>query len=142
MSVPSSDSEAVDRRRAIWKTRGVAVPVRLLDRQEEQTEAVVYTGELSNGQRAARAAKTLMACWALAVGSVLIPMAHFVLVPGFLIAGPLLAANRYGQRATVLGGAGQCPTCDNEVLVAAQALSWPLWARCETCHKDLEVQQR
>ena len=57
------------------------------------------TGKTSLGQvriqewdkkaRTSRAAKFWIYCWGLSLLSVIIPIAHFFLVPGFLLAGPV-----------------------------------------------------
>ncbi len=89
-------------------------------------------------QRIGRALRALGICWGLAVASVLVPVLHFLLVPGFLIAGPLLASYRWGEHLTVLAVRGECPGCG-----AAQGIKiglppttrMPL--RCESCRRQL-----
>ena len=61
------------------------------------------------GERLRRGAKLWATLWALAALSVLIPGAHFVLVPGFFVAGPIAGWLRTRQTRGVLGGEGACP---------------------------------
>jgi len=66
------------------------------------------------GERLARAAKGLGACWALAVATAFIPVAHFFLVPGFLLGGIGVAWRWSGQAATFEGARGACPACGRD----------------------------
>src|SRR5512140_1627824 len=58
------------------------------------------------GQRTRRALKSLGIFWGLAVVSVLVPIAHFVLVPGFFVLGIVLFVRRTSEAASVLGASG------------------------------------
>ncbi|EKD42337.1 MAG: hypothetical protein ACD_73C00199G0003 [uncultured bacterium] len=64
----------------------------------------VRVKQFSTSERGKRALKTLAICWAAAIFSVFLPIAHFVLVPGFLIAGIALPFHIYGAKSIVLGG--------------------------------------
>jgi hypothetical protein len=61
--------------------------------------------------RILRALRVLGICWGLAAVSVLIPIAHFLLVPAFFLAGPALAIPKLKESATVLSARGPCPAC-------------------------------
>lgn len=124
-----------------WKARGEPRPVRLVSRTGSEARSVVYIRSLSNGERTVRALTTLGMCWALAAVTILIPVAHFVLVPGFLLAGPVAAWLRYRPRSLVLGGVGSCPGCDTEVVIPSQAEHWPLSATCDGCMESLELSE-
>ncbi len=88
---------------------------------------MVYTKQ----QRAARAFKSLGIFWGLAVVTLFIPIAHFVLVPGFFIAGPIVAYRRYGVTETVDKVEGECPTCHEEVDIRLDASDrLPKWTYC------------
>lgn len=76
-----------------------------------KTEAdVTYTRHDPAG-RTRRAVWALVACLALATLSILIPIAHFVLVPGFVLVGVFLFVKRLGEGSTLLAVAGVCPRC-------------------------------
>jgi hypothetical protein len=66
------------------------------------------------GWRATRAGLTLAACWLLAAVAVLIPVAHFVLVPALLVAGAVLAVRRLREQASIVRVRGACPRCRRE----------------------------
>ena len=70
--------------------------------------------ERDSGERTARALKGAGVCVLLAVVSVFLPIAHFVLVPSFLLAAPVVAWRRLGERASLVGLTGTCPRCEAE----------------------------
>jgi len=53
--------------------------------------------------------------------TVFIPIAHFVLVPGFLVAGPILGWMRYRQDRAMLHVEGACPACNETMRVELDA---------------------
>jgi hypothetical protein len=93
--------------------------------------------ELGLVQRVGRAVVALLVCWALALVSVFIILAHFVLVPGFLIAGPVLAYLRFRVARAVTSIDGACPRCGIE-----QEFDPPSWGRtviCPRCKNQLTL---
>lgn len=92
-------------------------------------------------QRLLRAARTLLACWGLAVLSVLVPVAHFVLVPALLLAGPIAAFVVARQPSAIIGGQGPCPACGELLVVSRAAERWPLDEACEACHAQVTIER-
>lgn len=81
--------------------------------------------------RILRALAALGTMWLLALVSVLIPVAHFVLVPGFLLAGPVVAFMRF--RVTEINEmvVGPCPTCGDPMTIEMDASDHlPMWTYC------------
>ena len=76
--------------------------------------AVVTIVRHDAGARMRRALRALGVCWGLAVASVLVPIAHFVLVPAFLALGILLAVRRGREAASIVAVSGRCPRCEAE----------------------------
>ena len=72
---------------------------------------VIQVGTLSSTGRSWNAAKALGLFWGIAAGTALVPIAHFVLVPTFLIAGPIAAIVAYARERIVIGGSASCPNC-------------------------------
>ena len=66
------------------------------------------------GERMARTAVALGAGWGAALVSVFIPVAHFILVPTFFIAGIAAAIARARENTRLLGVHGTCPRCAEE----------------------------
>jgi len=62
-------------------------------------------------QRLGRALAGLGMCWALALGGLFIPVAHFILVPTFLVAGIVVAVKRAREDRRLILIRGACPRC-------------------------------
>jgi hypothetical protein len=67
--------------------------------------------EQTRSQRFGHALASLGMCWALALGGLFIPVAHFILVPTFVVAGIVLAIKRAREDRRLLLLRGACPRC-------------------------------
>ena len=94
---------------------------------ESRTEKFVLTGygdattageatvvHFEGAERMARAGKGLAIAWGAALVSVFIPVAHFLLVPGFFLAGLVVFAKRMKHKVVVDTVRGVCPDCNHE----------------------------
>src|SRR5258706_14609734 len=70
--------------------------------------------EQSTGERVGRAFAGLGMFWALALGGLFIPVAHFILVPTFLTAGIIMAVKRSKEDRRLAEVSGPCPRCGAE----------------------------
>jgi hypothetical protein len=87
-----------------------------------------------------RALLKLALFWFLAVVSLPIIFAHWVLVPGFLIAGPFLAYHTYktGHRRDHVDG--ECPVCKEKITIKLEAKDeLPKWTYCPACKAPLQI---
>lgn len=91
--------------------------------------------------RTRRALKFWIACWALAIVSVVFPIVHFVLVPGFFLAGPIGAYLLSQQSSQVLGGETACPECGRPLLLEKGPDRWPLADLCTGCQTAVTVEK-
>jgi len=90
--------------------------------------------------RLRRAGLRLAACWAAAGVTLFIPLAHFVLVPSFLIAGPVLAVGAYRMERVRNHAGGRCPVCKAEITLALEAKdTLPKWTYCPACNAPLQL---
>lgn len=64
--------------------------------------------------RFVRAGLSLLVFWIVAAACIVIPVAHFVLVPGFAMAGVVLAGFRLREGSSLMGAEGMCPRCKVE----------------------------
>lgn len=109
------------------------------------------TGKSSPGQiriqswdrkeRTRRALKFWLYCWALAFLSVAIPVAHFFLVPGLLLAGPAGAWVVSTQGSAILGGESICPDCEAFLPLAPASDSWPIKDLCAQCQRRMTIEK-
>ncbi|MEO5970783.1 MAG: hypothetical protein ABIQ95_12725, partial [Bdellovibrionia bacterium] len=78
--------------------KGVGVRVRIAQSRSDQiVEGLIRVQSWNKKERLIRAFKFGGLCWVAAGLSVFIPLLHFILVPGFFIAGPILAYFILGQ---------------------------------------------
>ncbi len=77
----------------------------------------------------------------LSLVSVLIPLLHFILVPGFLLAAPLGAWITFREESRILGGMSTCPDCNQPLPIVATSDRWPLHELCTQCQRTLWVEK-
>jgi len=88
-----------------------------------------------------RALISLLIFWAIAVICIMIPLGHFVLVPGFLIGGVIIASKRWKAVEEARDAAGSCPSCGNHICIQLDKnAELPRWHDCPECSDPLELQ--
>ncbi len=91
-------------------------------------------------ERTLRAARTLAACWGLAIIAVFLPVLHFVLVPALLMLGPALAWSRFHEARTLVRADGACPACALPLhLELGQPWRERTILRCDGCGRRLTL---
>jgi len=80
----------------------------------EPTHGSATVESFPRAVRLRRAVKGLATAWGLAVVSVFIPVAHLLLVPGFVIGGIVTFVLRARQPDRVRAVHGKCPDCGSE----------------------------
>lgn len=91
-------------------------------------------------ERWLRALSILGIMWGVALVTVFIPIAHFVLVPGFLVAGPVAAVLRYRAHENTEEATGECPTCGHPMVVPLDpATRLPLWTYCTAANDPVRL---
>lgn len=118
-----------------------ACPVRLTTNSGKQSSGTVQIQIWSPQYRTRRALKTLGLFWGLSLVTVIIPLLHFVLVPGLFIAGPIVAWVIYRQERMILGGEGICPQCGKAFAIVRAQEHWPLRDVCSHCHEEVRVER-
>ncbi len=111
------------------------LPFRLTLFDFTPTEAAVTVREYDPGERTRRALKVGGVFLGIAILCVLIPIAHFVLVPGFLILAIVMAARRLGQRRQIVRVHGRCPRCatDQDFMIEKAPLEGDIELTCNQC---------
>ena len=106
-------------------------------------EGILHLQAFNDSERKVRAAKTWALMWLFAVLSLPIIIAHFVLVPGFLIAGPVLAVRRYRVKEVPDHVSGLCPSGKEEFTLALEASDHlPMWSHCPVCNSSLYLLEK
>ena len=96
--------------------------------------------EQSTGERVARAFAGLGMFWALALGGLFIPVAHFILVPVFLSAGIIMAIKRSREDRRLAEVRGPCPRCGaQQTFKAGGRFEAGRSLDCPACHGTFAV---
>jgi hypothetical protein len=105
------------------------------------TTATLVVERLTPGQRLGRAAAALGLGVAAAAVALPIPIVHFVLVPGSLLVGLILAAVRVSQGEIVRTAEGACPFCGTRqrLGLAGRKYRLPRRVHCSSCGQDLDI---
>src|SRR5262245_20952972 len=95
------------------------------------------------GRRLSRTAAGLGFCWGVALVSVFIPVAHFILVPTFVLAGIGVAIVRAREDRRLLKVRGACPRCgaEQDFKVGGRFASTRS-LDCPKCHNHLVLTAR
>jgi len=110
-------------------------------KNSESNPANMHVTVFTQQEQKTRALKSLMAFWAIAALCILIPIAHFILVPGFLIGGVMTASRRWKTKEEGIEATGVCPACHNEIRIKLDRnAELPQWKDCPKCMDPLELQ--
>ncbi|HFE37899.1 MAG TPA: hypothetical protein ENK06_05710 [Gammaproteobacteria bacterium] len=116
------------------------MPVVLKDDEEHHNDATLYYTVYSSADRTKRAVTALLGCWAIAGVSIFIPIAHFALVPGFLIAGPIMAYSRLKMSESKEKVVGVCPRHNGEVSIKLENTDTiPKYTYCPECDGSIQI---
>ncbi len=114
------------------------VPALLSIFGDPATRAAASIVQLTTIERVGRALTGLGTCWGLAVVAVLIPIAHWVLVPAFLVAGIVVGVRRLREEQLLIHARGKCPRCDLEQDFRKAGGSQGRWElQCAGCRNQL-----
>lgn len=117
----------------------VAVQLHIFGMPRRDGTARIRTRDAA--ERSGRALRAAGACVLLAAVSVLLPIAHFVLVPGFLLAAPIFATRRLRERASIIALTGTCPRCDAPRTFEAKGrFGGSMRTTCATCSFAIDVE--
>jgi len=112
----------------------------LKDGEGNNNDAIMHYTVYSAADRTRRAIFALVGCWVIAACSVPIPIAHFVLVPSFLIAGPVLAFLRLKMGESKENVVGICPRHNGEVTIKLENTDEiPRYTYCPECSGSLKI---
>ena len=110
----------------------------LMGYSDQATAGVVDVRSFDHAERLVRASKGLGLAWAGAVVGFFIPVAHFLLVPGFFIGGVVLFRSRLGSREIADSMTGSCPDCGlKQDFGSAGRWEPPHTVTCNGCHRSL-----
>jgi len=105
------------------------------------TAAEMHATAFTKQEQKTRALKTFLLFFLIASVCVFIPIAHFILVPGFLIGGIVAAKRRWNKDREGIDAKGDCPACNNHICINLEKnAELPQWHDCPECGDALELQ--
>ena len=117
------------------QTTDIIVVVRN-DLDKQSRSQILVTSQTLFG-RFKRASKVLAISWGIAILCILIPVLHFVLVPGGLLVGLFLFYRQISFHEMANGGTISCPKCNHEHQVVKEPFNWPKRENCPYCDAEL-----
>ncbi|MDR3606344.1 MAG: hypothetical protein P4M08_03065 [Oligoflexia bacterium] len=115
------------------------IPVDLQGAGDKRGSGSVPVKTLSKPERLKRAWKGAGLCIGLAVVCVFLPLIHFVLVPGFLIAAPFVFSWMYSWERVILPCELKCPNCGQMIKISLNKEKWPFREVCVHCRNEMAV---
>jgi len=107
---------------------------------DSSSDATLFSLEFDQSELTKRALKRLGLCWLASIASIPIIFAHWVLVPGFFIAGPIMAMTAYKMKTIPDHADGACPVCKESISFKLEPKdSLPKWNYCPSCKKSVQV---
>ncbi len=107
--------------------------------QDKVSHTELTARELNQNERTKNAIKWLGICWGLALASVPIALAHFILVPSFFLAGIIMGMKKYREANQVQPARFPCSFCAKEISIDARPEIWPMEVTCGECRNILEL---
>lgn len=134
-------AQELEEKQRIWKKTAKEIPVSLQSEiyTDRISTGIVYYKEWQVKEKARRALKAFGLMWGLAILSVAIPIAHFVLVPVFFLAGPIAALIIFSRESAILGGVGTCPDCNEIFDISKSKPQKSMKDVCSCCHHQIFV---
>src|SRR5215510_11662461 len=118
----------------------IDVPATLAAFGSTSTPATATIAIQTFEQRLARTAAGLGVCWGLALMGLFLPVAHFILVPTFAIAGIAVAALRIREDRRLLRVRGACPRCGaTQEFKGGGRFTVERTLDCPRCHNHLTL---
>ena len=113
-------------------------PFLLTGYDDNCTTGVATVTTFDRAERIRRAVKGLTVAWGAALVSIFIPVAHFLLVPGFALAGVFVFAKRTRAGDVTESIHGTCPHCGHEQDFDSSS-HWhlPMHLTCANCSRLL-----
>lgn len=116
------------------------VAVEIKDDSNKVTAGTLYFTSFNKADRTRRAITIWVLCWVGAVVSIPIILIHYILIPAFLIAGPVLARAKLKQSIEMEKVEGHCPHHDGPFSLKMEKTdTLPKWAYCPECDKGIQI---
>jgi hypothetical protein len=107
---------------------------------ESTTHGPMEVLEFSEQGRVKRAWLMALKCLGITALCVLIPVAHFILVPlGLLVVTPIMTVYTFRVKTKILSATVTCPACQKPLNVLASQEQYPIYENCSSCHRQITL---
>ena len=121
------------------RTEAKAILFRASETQQA-TKARLETRHYDRRDRIKYAFKMLSLSWLGAAVTLFIPLAHFILVPSFILLGIYLAISALRQLYIMDNASGKCPSCKEVIKIKLESKDQlPKWSYCPFCNKSVQI---
>lgn len=107
---------------------------------DKASTATLKILESSTAEAQKKAVRFLVMGCIAAVVSLFIPIAHFFLVPGFLVSAIIAYQYFRKSRVELMNCSIECPNCNQHIQLSRQPLELPLKVVCDSCRALVEIQ--
>lgn len=119
------------------------ITIEIQDDNNNKAAGTLFFTAYNPADRTTRAITALVVCWIIAAVTLFIPIAHFFLVPAFLIAGPVVAVSRYKQQDSKEKVEGTCPRHNGPFAVKLENTDkLPKWTYCPECDGAIQFVEK
>lgn len=105
---------------------------------QKKSQGIVITRKYDEKERNRRMIKYSGGSLVASIISVFIPLLHFVLVPGFIIAAIVFAVY-YSRPANIERAKAKCPECGVDFVISKGKPLFPLDDVCGSCHHKITI---
>jgi hypothetical protein len=105
----------------------------------KSSSGIVHLRIFTPAEQQKRAWKALFLFLGLGIVSIILPLAHFFLVPGFLFASPFAYRWAKRQEGLLESIEGHCPFCTKPLAHLGGALQWPIRFNCVSCGEPVRA---
>lgn len=105
---------------------------------QKKTKGVVILREYDEKEKKHRILKYGGGCFAAAILSIFIPLLHFILVPGFLIAAVTMVIIN-SRPANIESAKAKCPECGVDFVISKGKPVFPMDDVCASCHHKIII---
>lgn len=107
---------------------------------ESTTHGTIEVLEFSEQGRVKRAWVMALKCLGATALCVLIPVAHFLLVPlGLLVVTPIMTIYTFRVRTKIISACVDCPACHKPLNVLTSQERYPIYENCGSCHRQIAL---
>jgi hypothetical protein len=109
---------------------------------ESTTNGTMEVLEFSEQGRVKRAWIMALKCLGATALCVLIPVAHFFLVPlGLIVVTPIMTIYTFRVKTKILSATVDCPACHKPLNVLTSQEQYPFYENCSSCHRQIALTQ-